>query len=282
MTGTPAQFWLACAFGALTFIPRAPVLAEPASSFPDIRAIQQQGKLRIGLIARDSPPLLVTGKNGQPTGIEVSMANGLARRLGVKPAFLRTAATHDELVAQVAAGDVDIALSSISRTASRAQVVRFSRPYLTQSMAVLLNRKRALREGADCPKTPADVAAMAARPRTLGVPRGTSYEQALRGLNKKAAPEVFDDLRKFLHAVVDGTLLAGLGGEISVRQVLKEHPAARIELKLCLVGVQKDRIAIAVRPDRPNLGNWIDVVLEDSGFLLEPSGLFKLATDWQF
>lgn len=282
MSARATRFWLRCAFCALMPMPWAPVLAEPTSGFPDIRAIQQQGKLRIGLIARDSPPLLVTGKDGQPGGIEVAMANGLARRLGVKAEFLRTAATHDALVAQVAAGDVDIALSSISRTASRAQVVRFSRPYLTQSMAVLLNRKRAVREGADCPKTPADVAAMAARPRTLGAPRGTAYEQALRRLNDKAAPELFDDLRKFVQAVESGALLAGLGGEITVRQVLQERPASRIELKLCLVGVQKDKIAIAVRPDRPNLGTWIDVVLEDSGFVLEPSGLFKLATDWQF
>lgn len=123
---------------------------------------------------------------------------------------------------------------------------------------------------------------MAARPRTLGAPRGTAYEQALRRLNDKAAPELFDDLRKFVQAVESGALLAGLGGEITVRQVLQERPASRIELKLCLVGVQKDKIAIAVRPDRPNLGTWIDVVLEDSGFVLEPSGLFKLATDWQF
>jgi hypothetical protein len=32
---------------------------------------------------------------GQPAGLEVAMAYGLARRLGVKLPFVRTAATHD-------------------------------------------------------------------------------------------------------------------------------------------------------------------------------------------
>ena len=64
---------------------------------------------------------------------------------------MRTAATHDELVAQVAAGEVDIAVSSVSRTVERAQAVRFSRPYLTQSVAVALNRVRALQENVACP-----------------------------------------------------------------------------------------------------------------------------------
>lgn len=77
--------------------------------------MQERGALRVGLVAKDIPPLLVTGSDGQPAGIEVAMANGLARRLGVELQFVRTAATHDELVAQVATGEVDVAVSSITR-----------------------------------------------------------------------------------------------------------------------------------------------------------------------
>ncbi|MGA9328994.1 MAG: transporter substrate-binding domain-containing protein, partial [Bradyrhizobium sp.] len=127
-------------------LPPAPSTAATFSSFPDIRQLQERGALRVGLVAKDIPPLLVTGSDGQPAGIEVAMANGLARRLGVELQFVRTAATHDELVAQVATGEVDVAVSSITRTVERAKVVRFSRPYLTQSVAVALNRVRALQE----------------------------------------------------------------------------------------------------------------------------------------
>ena len=252
------------------------------SSFADIRQVQERGTLRAGLVAKDIPPLLETGSDGQPRGIEVTMAIGLARRLGVKLQFVRTAATHDELVAQVAAGEVDVAISSITRTVERAQAVRFSRPYLTQSVAVALNRVRALQENVACPDTPADAAALAARPGGLGVTRGGAYGEALRNQEKKIDPVVFDTQGELHDALEADRLLAGLGGEIELRQLFAQHPAARIKLKLCLVGEQKDQIAIAVRPDAPDLAAWIDVVLDNVGLHLKPSGIVTLESDWTF
>ena len=282
MTARRWQIGMMAAWLAVATLPPAPSAAAAPSSFPDIRQVQERGVLRVGLVAKDIPPLLVTGSDGQPAGIEIAMANGLARRLGVKLEFVRTAMTHDDLVAQVAAGEVDVAVSSVTRTAERALAVRFSRPYLTQSVAVALNRVRALQENVGCPDTPADAAALAARPGGLGVTRGGAYEQALRNQDKNINPVVFDTARELQDALETDRLLAGLGGEIELRQLFVLHPAARIKLKLCLVGEQKDQIAIAVRPDAPNLAAWIDVVLDNVGLQLKPSGIFTLGTDWTF
>jgi ABC-type amino acid transport substrate-binding protein len=267
---------------ALAMLPLTPCVSAPLSSFPDIRQVQERGALRAGLVAKDIPPLLETGSDGQPAGIEVAMVKGLAKRLGVRLQFVRTAATHDELVAQVAAGKVDVAASSVSRTVERAKVVRFSRPYLTQSVAVALNRVRALREDVACPDTPAAAAALAARPGGLGVTRGGAYERALRNQDEKANLVLFDTERDLHDALESGKLLAGLGSEIELRQMFVQRPADRIKLKLCLVGKQKDHIAIAVRPDAPNLAAWIDVVLDNVDLRLDPSGIFTLGADWTF
>jgi polar amino acid transport system substrate-binding protein len=283
MNARPWRIWLIGALLAYAILlPARSAAAAGLSNFPDIRQVQERGALRVGLVAKDIPPLLVTGSDGQPAGIEVAMAAGLARRLGVKLQFARTAATHDELVTQVAAGEVDVAVSSVTRTVERALAVRFSRPYLTQSVAVLLNRVRALQENVACPVTPADAAALAARPSGRGVTRGGVYEQALRKLDNKINPVTFDTEVELQDALEADRLLAGLGGEIELRQLFARHPAARIKLKLCLVGEQKDQIAIAVRPDAPNLAAWIDVVLDTVGLQLKPSGIFTLGTDWSF
>ncbi len=282
MSAKPRRIWVMGAMLALAIL--APALSAPAvlSSFSDIRQVQERGALRVGLVAKDIPPLLVTGSDGQPAGIEVAMANGLAKRLEVKLEFVRTATTHDELVAQVAAGQVDVAVSSVTRTAERAKAVRFTRPYLTQSVAVALNRVRALQEHVSCPDTPAEAAALAARPGGLGVTRGGAYEQALRNQDMKINPVAFDTERELYDALESDKLFAALGGEIELRQLFTQHPAARIKLKLCLVGEQKDQIAIAVRPDAPNLAAWIDVVLDNVGLQLKPSGIFTLGSDWTF
>ena len=274
--------WVTGASLALALLPPAPSATAAPSSFTDIREVQERGVLRVGLVAKDIPPLLVTGSDGQPAGIEVAMAKGLARRLEVKLQFVRTASTHDELVAQVAAGEVDVAMSSITQTVERALAVRFSRPYLTQSVAVALNRVRALQENLACPDTPADAAALAARPGGLGVTRGGAYEQALHDQDKNIRLAVFDTESELYDALETDKLLAGLGGEIGLRELFARHPAARIKLKLCLVGEQKDQIAIAVRPNAPNLAAWIDVVLDNVGLQLKPSGIFTLGTDWSF
>ena len=105
MSAKPRRIWVMGAMLALAIL--APALSAPAvlSSFSDIRQVQERGALRVGLVAKDIPPLLVTGSDGQPAGIEVCHGqHGLAKRLEVKLEFVRTATTHDELVAQVAAG----------------------------------------------------------------------------------------------------------------------------------------------------------------------------------
>ena len=134
MNARPWRIGVIGALLALAMLPPVPSVTAAPSNFPDIRQVQERGALRVGLVAKDIPPLLFTGSDGQPAGIEVAMANGLAKRLGVKLQFVRTAATHDDFVAQVAAGEVDVAVSSVTRTVERAQAVRFSRPYLTQSV----------------------------------------------------------------------------------------------------------------------------------------------------
>ena len=92
MNARPSRIWVMGALLALAIFPQAPSAAT-LSSFPDIRQVQERGALRVGLVAKDIPPLLVTGSDGQPIGIEIAMANGLARRLGVTAQFVRTAAT---------------------------------------------------------------------------------------------------------------------------------------------------------------------------------------------
>ena len=75
MNAGPWRTWPMLALLALAMLPLTPSTSAPLSSFPDIRQVQERGALRVGLVAKDIPPLLVTGGDGQPAGIEVAMAN---------------------------------------------------------------------------------------------------------------------------------------------------------------------------------------------------------------
>ena len=63
MNARPWRLWVRVALLALTILPPAPSATAALSSFPDIRQVQERGALRVGLVAKDIPPLLVTGSD---------------------------------------------------------------------------------------------------------------------------------------------------------------------------------------------------------------------------
>ena len=64
MNARPRRIWVIGALLALAILPMAPSAAAALSSFPDIRQVQERGALRVGLVAKDIPPLLLTGSDG--------------------------------------------------------------------------------------------------------------------------------------------------------------------------------------------------------------------------
>ena len=93
MNARPWRIGVMGALLALAMLPPTPFVRAAASNSPDIRQVRSVAR-SAGLVAKDIRPLLFTGSDGQPAGIEIAMANGLAKRLGVQTQFVRTAATH--------------------------------------------------------------------------------------------------------------------------------------------------------------------------------------------
>jgi ABC-type amino acid transport substrate-binding protein len=222
----------------------------------------------------------VTADDGTMSGVDLRIARGIARRLGVEPHFVRTAKTTDALVRQAAVGDVDIAISFVSRTLTRAMQVRFSRPYITEQIGFALNRRVAMQAGVDCPKSPDDLVPLTKHDWKIGAQRGTIFQTALEDKGLKESTSLFDSLQDMLAAVQSGTHLGGLAGEVALRYALNEQPGLRIKIKLCLIGEQKDHIAIAIRPDAPNLKDFIDIALDNVDLQLDASGVLDVDSDW--
>lgn len=276
-----AQGWAATLAGVVAaFCLTASIAHAETTTFPDIQSILDRRKLRVGLLDHDIPPFLVTAEDGALSGIDVRIARGLAKRLGVDPEFVRTADTADALIRQAAEGEVDIAISFITRTLDRAMLVRFSRPYLSEHIAFALNRRVALQSGADCPESPDDVAGLAGHGLNVGAQRGTVFEKALKDRGLQDSTTLFDSIQEMLEAVESGSHMGGLAGEVALRYALKARPALLIKIKLCLVGEQKDNIAVAVRPDAPNLADWIDIAFENVSLSLDPMGVLSIDADW--
>ena len=83
-------------------------------------------------------------------------------------------------------------------------------------------------------------------------------------------------------AVRQGKIAFTIQGEIPARALLHEHPAASIQLRLCVLEARPDHVAIAVRPDAPGLARWIDVFLQERSVFYDAELLGRHRGPWRF
>jgi ABC-type amino acid transport substrate-binding protein len=100
------------------------------------------------------------------------------------------------------------------------------------------------------------------KPNQVAVHKGSKVEAVVRQLVPDAAPKLFDEPVKQLAAVRAGDVLVSIHNEAQSRYLLDQQPSARIQIRSCLGGARSLLVAIAVRPDAPDLQRWVDTFLE--------------------
>ncbi|MEV1022114.1 transporter substrate-binding domain-containing protein [Streptomyces sp. NPDC050264] len=120
---------LVCLLALATAAPAAPTAAhQPAKKRQGslLDSVPGAGVLRVCTTGDYRPFTYKDPKDGSYTGVDVEMANGLARSLDAKARFVDT--TWADLVGDLSAGKCDIAVGGVSITLPRARQVHFSEP----------------------------------------------------------------------------------------------------------------------------------------------------------
>ena len=249
---------------------RVDALAAPASAnshtrFADVRRIVDRGKLVVAVIDREVPPLIVTDGSGDLSGFDSDLAREIAHILDVDIAFDRRAGTYRRVVDLVATGLADIAVSFLRATGERSRSVLFSRPYIQQRHSVLVNRFRWTQVSHKCPDRHG-LRDLAKQHNLLGLEKGSTYENWYADNVGGGYPKIFKSSHDMWQSVHTGDLTGSVQGELPVAEFLQKNPAYRVTTELCLLhDAPIDNIAIAVRPDAPNLLRIINTVLETKG-----------------
>jgi Na+/H+-dicarboxylate symporter/ABC-type amino acid transport substrate-binding protein len=152
---------------AHVFRSAAPPLAAATGSVLD--RVRTRRTLRVGYLD-DSLPFAFTNTGGELVGFDVDMAYELARELGTS---LELVPVHRRLFAEGLDPSVcDLVMSGTAVTTARALQVRYSAPYLDETLAfVVLDHRRAEFASWD--------AIRALRPLRLGVPRDPTFLQKI-------------------------------------------------------------------------------------------------------
>ena len=175
--------------------------------------------------------------------------------MDVRLELIREARTGDELVAQVAAGRVDVAVGQLPDALEWAKHVRFTVPYVALFEVRLIDRLAAVRAGG--------VAALLQRPEArLAAAAGSPAVPLLReslGADRLLVTPTLDDA---LEAVAAARAVGVVGDDVSLSRWLDGNAAAGIRWE---VQARRDRpvtLAMAVSWQAERLHTWLNLYLE--------------------
>jgi len=109
------------------------------SKEPVLQRIRRAGVMRVGY-ASNALPFAYFGENGELIGLDVDMAQLLAKELNVKLEFVPVA--RDEMASRLAVGLVDVIMSGIVLTTQRLEQMTFSDPYMTATLSFVVRDYR--------------------------------------------------------------------------------------------------------------------------------------------
>lgn len=232
--------------------------ADALAGPPDLVGIADRGKLVVAMTSFDNAPFYSV-KDGKLEGIDVDLSNDIAQALGVPVEFDRTAETFNDVVAKVKNGEVDMAISKISRTNSRALVVAFSTPYVRLKNALMFNRLNLAQKsrGKDLGEYIRNFDG------NLGVIEKSSFANYAKTRFPKANIVAFKTWAEVVDATIAGKVDAAYRDEFEVRRIAEDQPETSISLRTVTIADARDSIAVALPWNAPRLLAIVNQVIDD-------------------
>lgn len=224
---------------------------------PDIARIVSNGELVVAMLKVDTPPFFSFNSTGQWVGLEVDLAEAIAKELGVKLRINRDAGTFNAVVDILARGEADLAISKLSRTLARTQTIAFSNAYLTLNHALLLNRVKfaQIAKGRPLPEV------IRAFDGSIGVIAKSSFADYAKRSFPKATIQEFPTWNNVLVALNKGDIAGAYRDEFEIKRVLNADPTASLVLRTVTLKDLEDTLGIGVAVSSPRLLAFVNEFL---------------------
>jgi len=233
----------------------------PTSTVPlpaDIAAIKKANVLVVAMTKKDSPPFF-SGEGDDIHGLDVEIARRIGVLLGVPVQFRRDAESFAEVVEQVRDGKADVAVSKLSVTGPRLQVVRFSDPYIKLRQSLVINRLW-LSQNSQGREVYQVIREFNGK---ISFIRNSSYDTLTRVNFPKAIFVLEYKWDVIIDRVTHGDIAAAYRDEFEIKKISFEKPDAAISTKTITISDSVDNIAVAVNPKSIQLLSIINYVIKN-------------------
>lgn len=225
---------------------------------PDIAAIKKANVLVVAMTKKDVPPFF-SSEGGNLHGLDVEIAQRIGVLLGVPVEFRRDAESFAEVVEQVRSGSADIAVSKLSVTGPRLQVVRFSDPYVKLRQSLIVNRLW-LSQNSQGRETYQVIREFNGK---ISFIRNSSYDTFARVNFPSATFLPEDKWDVIIDKVTRGDIAAAYRDEFEIKKISFEKPDAAISTKTITISDSVDYIAVAVNPKSIQLLSIVNYVIKN-------------------
>jgi ABC-type amino acid transport substrate-binding protein len=263
-------------FGLLALILGVAPLFSQTAYPPDIQKIKDRGELIVAMTATDQPPFYYVNSKNELAGLDVDIAKYIADSLGVKVSFNREAKGFGDLIPIVAGGMADAAVSKLSRTTARAQLVSFTDPYITFRQALILNRLELAKRASTSEEVSAFIQSFSGK---IGVIENSSYVNYARVNFPKATVVQYKTWDEIVNAVFSGEILAAYRDEMEIKKIIRSRPDASLKVKTVVLKDTRDDIAVAVAWENSHLLYYLNLILANMNLGLTADSLLDRYPD---
>ena len=232
---------------ALATVSTALLFTACGTEKKDAKADQPQGgTLKVAMTATFPPFEYVDSKTNKFAGIDVDIANYIAKKLGKKVEI--TDMKFASLIPTLQSGRADMVISGISPTAKRSEVVSFTKPYFYPPKAIVA------RKGTNF------TSLEALKGHKAGATMGTTYVKELKSVPGIDVVEL-DSATMAVQDVLNGRLDATVCDGTHAIVFCKEHPELEMHM-LKLSTSSDDTFAIAFPKDSKDVEK-VNAILDE-------------------
>jgi len=193
------------------------------------------------------PPFEMLDTNGQPAGVSVDMMRAMGEYLHRPLRFENI--PFDGLIPSLKTGKIDLAISSMTKTADRAKSIDFSDAYLTMGLSILANKNSPIQSIDDVDKPNVTVAVKKAT---------TGHIYAIQHFHN-AKINTFSDAPTCATEVAQGKADCMIYDQISIFQLWKSHQDTT---RAILKPFQTEEWAIGIRKGNDELRQQVNAFLK--------------------
>jgi polar amino acid transport system substrate-binding protein len=208
-----------------------------------LQDIISKGVVRIG-VPLDVPPFGSQDANRNPVGLDVDLAQGVAKALGVKVELQQI--TGANRIPYLITDKIDIVIAAMGMTPERAKQVMFTAPYADTYDAVYGAKALAITSAAETGD------------HKVAVAKGTTQDLELSGMNPKAAFLRTDDDATAAAAYLSGQADLFATNSLVVVELAKQNPGKEFDRKFVLA---RGPAHMAVAMGEQNLLNWLNTYI---------------------